>query len=116
VFLLAFGLVSGYNIDNCTVKARRPVEETDGPLIRHTPYIEQVLIERLREMRVWRKLALMADKRETMRTLALAGLRDRYPDDTPAQRKRRLADLLPRKQTCETASQATWPSSPSPWL
>jgi hypothetical protein len=26
--------------------------------------------------------------------LALAGLRQRYPGDTPAQRRRRLADLL----------------------
>jgi hypothetical protein len=31
---------------------------------------------------------------QTVRTLALAGLRQRRPDDTPAQRRRRLADLL----------------------
>ena len=31
---------------------------------------------------------------ETVRTLALAGLRQRHPDDTPAQRRRRLADLM----------------------
>ena len=29
-----------------------------------------------------------------MQTLALAGLRQRYPDDTPDQRRRRMADLL----------------------
>ena len=28
------------------------------------------------------------------RTLRVAGLRQRYPDDSPAQRQRRLADLL----------------------
>jgi hypothetical protein len=35
--------------------------------------------------------------------------------DTPVYRKRRLADLLLRKRTCETASQATWLFSVSPW-
>jgi len=37
---------------------------------------------------------LMAGMSQTVRTLALAGLRQRHPDDTPAQRRRRLADLL----------------------
>jgi hypothetical protein len=51
-------------------------------------------IERLRHMPAWRKLALMAEMSQTVRTLALAGLRQRYPHDTPAQRRRRMADLL----------------------
>jgi hypothetical protein len=42
----------------------------------------------------WRKMALMAEMGQTVRMLALAGLRQRYPGDTPAQRRRRLADLL----------------------
>jgi hypothetical protein len=42
----------------------------------------------------WCKLALMADMAESVRTLALARLRQRYSIDTPAQRRRRLADLL----------------------
>jgi len=29
-----------------------------------------------------------------VRTLALAGLRERYPDDSPVQCRRRLADLI----------------------
>jgi hypothetical protein len=36
----------------------------------------------------------MAEMGQTVRTLAMAGLRQRHPDDTPAQRRRRLADLL----------------------
>jgi hypothetical protein len=40
------------------------------------------------------KLALMAEMTESVRTLALAGLRQRYPTDTPAHRRRRLDDLL----------------------
>jgi hypothetical protein len=42
----------------------------------------------------WRKMVLMAEMGETLRALALAGLRQRHPDDTPAQRRRRLAELL----------------------
>ena len=44
-------------------------------------------------MPTWRQMALMAEMAESVQTLALAGLRQRYPADTPAQR-RRLADLL----------------------
>lgn len=58
------------------------------------PEIERLQIERLRQMPSWRKIALMAEMNQTVRTLALAGLRQRYPDDSPAQRRRRLADLL----------------------
>ena len=58
------------------------------------PEIERLQIERLRQMPTWRKMTLMAGMSQTVRTLALAGLRQRHPDDTPAQRRRRLADLL----------------------
>jgi hypothetical protein len=55
------------------------------------PDIECLQIERLRQMPAWRKMALMAEMAQSVR--ALAGLRQRYPADSPAQR-RRLADLL----------------------
>ena len=42
----------------------------------------------------WRKIALMVDMNQTVRTLALAGLRQRYPRNTPELRQRHLADLL----------------------
>jgi hypothetical protein len=58
------------------------------------PDIERLLIERLRQMPSWRKIELTAEMGRAVRTLALAGLRQRHPDDTPAQRRRRLADLL----------------------
>ena len=57
-------------------------------------HIEQMQIERLRQMPTWRKLELVAEMNQAVRDLASAGLRQRYPEDTPAQRKRRLADLL----------------------
>jgi hypothetical protein len=58
------------------------------------PQIEQMQIEGLRQMPVWRKLALVAEMNRAVRELALAGLRQRHPHDTPAQRHRRLADLI----------------------
>ncbi len=58
------------------------------------PDTEQLQIRRLQQMPAWRKLALMAEMNRSVRTLALAGLRQRYPDDSPAQRQRRLADLV----------------------
>jgi hypothetical protein len=58
------------------------------------PAIERMQIERLQQMPAWRKLALVSSMNRMVRALALAGLRERYPDDTPAQRRRRLADLI----------------------
>lgn len=58
------------------------------------PEIERVQIDRLRQMPSWRKMELVGDMNEGVRTLALAGLRQRYPGDTPVQRRRRLADLM----------------------
>jgi hypothetical protein len=55
--------------------------------------IEKMQVERLRRMPSWRKMALMAEMCQSVQTLALAGLRQRYPADTPAQQRRRLADL-----------------------
>jgi hypothetical protein len=59
-----------------------------------SPHIEQMQIERLRQTPTWRKLALVGEMNRTVRDLALAGLRQRHPHDTPAQRRRRLAGLL----------------------
>jgi len=39
-------------------------------------------------------MALMAEMSQTVWTLAMAGLRQRHPDDTPAPHRRRMADLL----------------------
>lgn len=58
------------------------------------PEIERLQIERLRQMPPWRKLALVGEMNWMIRALALAGLRQRHPDDVPAQRRRRLAELL----------------------
>jgi hypothetical protein len=56
--------------------------------------IERMQIERLRRLPAWRKLSLVGEMNRTLHAMALAGLRQRHPDDTPEQRRRRLADLL----------------------
>jgi hypothetical protein len=58
------------------------------------PDVERLQIEQLRRMPAWRKLALMGEMIQTVNTLALSGLRQRHPNDTPTQRRRRLADLI----------------------
>ncbi len=58
------------------------------------PEAERVLIELLRQAPPHRKLEMVAQMNETVRTLALSGLRQRYPQATPEELRRRLADLL----------------------
>ncbi len=59
-----------------------------------SPEAERLQVRGLRQMPPWRKLALVGEMNQTVRALALAGLRQRYPADTPAMRRCRLADLL----------------------
>jgi hypothetical protein len=48
----------------------------------------------LRQVGPARKLAMVGQMNLTVKTLALVGLRSRYPDDTPVMLRRRLADLI----------------------
>ena len=59
-----------------------------------SPDIDQMQIGRLRCMPVWRKLALVGEMNRTVRAMALAGLRQRHPEEAAAQHRRRLATLL----------------------
>lgn len=59
-----------------------------------SPQIEQMQIEHLRQMPVWRKMALLAEMNQTVHELALVGLRQRHPNDSPTKQRRRLASLL----------------------
>jgi hypothetical protein len=58
------------------------------------PEAEAVLIEMLRQAPPWRKLHMVGQLNQTVRTLALSGLRQRHPEATPQELRRRLADLL----------------------
>jgi hypothetical protein len=58
------------------------------------PEAEGVLLELLRQAPPWRKLEMVAQMNETVRTLVLSGLRQRYPHASPEELRRRLADAL----------------------
>jgi len=58
------------------------------------PEAEAVLIKMLRQAPPWRKLHMVDQLNQTVRTLALSGLCQRHPDATPQELRRRLADLL----------------------
>ncbi len=58
------------------------------------PEAEAVLIGMLRQAPPWRKLHMVGQLNQTVRTLALSGLRQRHPQATRQELRRRLADLL----------------------
>ena len=58
------------------------------------PEAEAVLIRLLRQAPPWRKLIMVGQLNQAVRTLALSGLRTRHPEATPQELRRRLADLL----------------------
>jgi hypothetical protein len=58
------------------------------------PETERVFFAMLREMPPWRKLEMVAQLNQTVRELALSGLRERYPQANDAELRRRLADLV----------------------
>ena len=57
------------------------------------PEAEAKLIELLRQASPMRKLEMVMSANRTARALALAGLQERHPQDSPARLQRRLADL-----------------------
>ena len=58
-----------------------------------SPEAERVLIELLRQATPARKMEMVLSANRTARMLALAGLRERFPNDSEAKLRRRLADL-----------------------
>ena len=48
----------------------------------------------LRQAPPWRKLDMVGQVNEAVRTLALIGLRQRYPQAAPQELRRRLAELI----------------------
>jgi len=65
--------------------------------------VEQLQIEMLRQMPPSRKLAMVGEMTRAVRELALAGLRQRHPHDSPAQIHRRLADQVLGPELAERA-------------
>ncbi len=71
-----------------------PKPFTDGLFADTRPEAQAVLIGLLRRAPAWRKVRMVHQLNQTVRLLALRGLRTRYPDATPQELRRRLADLL----------------------
>jgi len=58
------------------------------------PKMEALQIELLRRMPAWKKISIVDGLNETVKTLAISGIKQRYPDATPEQIHRLLADLI----------------------
>lgn len=67
------------------------------------PEAEAILIALLRQAPAWRKLYMVSQMNLTVRTLALSGLRQRYPQASPAELNRHLADILLGPQLAQKA-------------
>ena len=63
------------------------------PLSDTSPAAERLQIELMRQAPSWRKAYLVGQMTESVRLLALTGLRQRHPQATPDQLRRMLADL-----------------------
>ena len=73
------------------------------------PEVERLLVELWRSASPARKMAMVLEANRTARALALVGLRERYPGESPARLHRRLADLWLGP---ELAAKAYGPLSP----
>lgn len=58
------------------------------------PEAEAELIRLLRQTPPWRKLEIVAQLNQTVRTLILSGLHQRHPEISPQEERRKLADRL----------------------
>ncbi|MFN8486842.1 MAG: hypothetical protein U0350_04565 [Caldilineaceae bacterium] len=59
-----------------------------------SPAAEAVLFQLYREAPVWKKWRTVCSLNETVRALAMSGLRRRYPKATSTQLRRLLADIM----------------------
>ncbi len=64
-----------------------------------TTEAEEVLVRIYRDMPAWRKVELIEDANRCARQLAMAGLRLRHPNESPATLRRRLLGLILGEET-----------------
>jgi hypothetical protein len=57
------------------------------------PKIEALQIQIIRRMPAWNKISVVDGLIETVRTLAISGIKQRHPDASPEQVLRLLAEL-----------------------
>lgn len=72
------------------------------PLADDTPLeVEAIQLDMIRRTPVWRRLEIVAELNESVKMMALAGLRGRHPDASPTELRRRLADLYLGEELAE---------------
>ena len=62
------------------------------------PKMEALQIEFIRRMPAWKKFAVVDGLNETVKTLAMSGIKQRHPGATPQQIQRMLAELMLGKE------------------
>ncbi len=77
-----------------TQSAARPLPTWRELNMDTSPEVEAVLFKLWRETTARRKLEMMDGLNRTVRQLALAGLRSRFPNASPDELHRRLADIV----------------------
>lgn len=66
-----------------------------SPLFEDTdPRVEEQLVQMLRQTPPWRKMQMVAELNATVKLMLLTGLRQRSPNASEAELRRRLAGLL----------------------
>jgi hypothetical protein len=58
------------------------------------PKMEALQIQFIRRMPAWKKISIVDDLNETVKTLAISGIKQRNPNATPEQIHRMLAELM----------------------
>jgi len=58
------------------------------------PKMEAIQIQLIRRMPAWKKIAILEGLNETVKTLAVSGIKERYPHATPQQIHRMLAEWM----------------------
>lgn len=68
-----------------------------------TPEVEAIQFAFYRSAPVWKKWEIASQLNQMARTLALSGLRERWPDATAEELQRHLADMLLGPELAERA-------------
>lgn len=58
------------------------------------PKMEALQIQVIRHMPAWKKFSIVNDLNETVKALAVSGIKQRHPNATPQEVQRMLADLM----------------------
>lgn len=58
------------------------------------PKMEALQIQVIRHMPAWKKISMVNDLNETIKTLAVSGIKERHPNATPQEIHRILAELM----------------------